>query len=77
MTAKKWEFNPSIIKVKIGDKVRLRVISIDVDHGLAIPEFGVNIILKPNKLSTAEFIADKKGEFTFFVPFTAELVIWI
>ena len=52
--------------MKLGDKVRLKVKSIDVDHGLAIPEFGVNLILKPNELQTVEFVADKKGEFPFF-----------
>lgn len=66
VTAKSWQFEPSTIKVKLGDKVRLRVKSVDVDHGFSIPEFRVNMTLKPNRLLTTEFVADKKGEFTFF-----------
>ncbi len=66
MTAKQWEFDPAIITVKKGDKVRIKVKSIDVTHGFALPDFSVNENLEPGKEITVEFIADKKGEFTFF-----------
>jgi len=55
-----------LITVKQGDKVKLNVKSIDVTHGFAIPEFNVKVDLLPNKEETIEFVADKKGEFTFF-----------
>ena len=65
MTAKNWEFVPNEITVNNGDIVRLKVTSVDVDHGLSIPEFGIKVDLAPGKEETAEFVADKKGEFTF------------
>lgn len=66
MTAKQWVFEPSTVRVKEGEKVRLKIKSVDVNHGFAIPEFNVNLSLSPNKEETAEFVASKKGEFTFF-----------
>ena len=66
MVAKNWEFDPSTITVNQGDTVRITIKSIDVDHGLAIPDFNVNVKFKPGDIKTVEFIADKKGEFRFY-----------
>jgi len=66
MTAKQWAFDPAVITVKQGDKVKLTIKSIDVTHGFALTDFNVKVDLVPNKEETVEFIADKKGEFTFF-----------
>lgn len=64
--AKQWEFQPATIRIKEGDKVRLKIKSVDVSHGFAIPEFDVNVTLEPQKETVVEFIANKKGEFIFF-----------
>jgi|TARA_Y100000310_G_scaffold91480_1_gene88840 cytochrome c oxidase subunit 2 len=66
MTAKKWDFSPSTITVNEGDKVILNVESIDVTHGIAIPDFGVSESLSPGNTVKIEFTADKKGSFSFF-----------
>ena len=66
MTAKKWEFEPSTITVNNGDRVKLVINSVDVRHGMAIPEFNVNEILEPGEINTIEFVADKTGTFDFF-----------
>lgn len=66
LTAKQFAFEPGIIEVNKGDKVRLIVTSIDVPHGFSIPEYGINERLEPNKQVTIEFVADKEGTFTFF-----------
>lgn len=66
MTAKKWEFSPSTITVKQGDKVKLSITSQDVTHGFQIAEYNVKVLLEPDKTSVAEFTADKKGSFKFF-----------
>ncbi|MEK7597946.1 MAG: cupredoxin domain-containing protein [Patescibacteria group bacterium] len=66
MIAKKWQFDPSVINVKQGDRVRLKIKSIDVTHGFSLLDFNVNANLEPEKEITVEFVADKKGEFTFF-----------
>ena len=66
MTAKQWEFLPPAIEVNHGDTVELTIKSIDVTHGILIPEFGINERLEPQKEVVINFIADKKGEFDFF-----------
>lgn len=66
MTAEKWMFTPSSIVVKQGDRVKLKIKSIDVTHGFALPDFDIKVGLVPNKEETVEFTANKKGEFTFF-----------
>lgn len=65
VTAKQFEFIPSTIRVKQGDTVWLHVKSIDVTHGLVIPEFGINEQLSPNEDVHVKFVADKKGTFPF------------
>ena len=49
LTAKNWAFDPPLITVKQGDKVKLNVKSIDVTHGFAIPEFNVKVDLFSQK----------------------------
>jgi cytochrome c oxidase subunit II len=66
MIAKQWEFDPGVIRVNKGDTVRLFVKSIDVAHGFALPDFGVNERLNPEQTVEVEFVADKTGTFTFF-----------
>ena len=66
LTAKQFEFTPSVIEVSKGDKVRLIVTSLDVPHGIAIKEYGINEQLNPGKPVTIEFTADKAGTFTAY-----------
>jgi len=66
ITARQFEFSPSTIQVNKGDRVRIIAETADVNHGLAIPDFKVDLLLEPGKPQTVEFVADKTGTFTFF-----------
>ena len=66
ITAKQFQFDPATIEVNKGDKVRLIVTSIDVPHGIGIPEYGINERLDPGKPVTIEFTATKEGTFAAF-----------
>jgi cytochrome c oxidase subunit II len=66
ITAKQWEFIPNRIEVNKGDSVTLFIASIDVNHGIGIPDFGVFTALKPGQTTEVQFIADKAGTYTFF-----------
>ena len=66
MTAKQFDFSPDTIEVNKDDKVRLIVTSIDVPHGISIPEYGINERLDPGKPVKIEFTADKQGTFTAY-----------
>ncbi len=66
MTAKQWEFTPSTLTVKKGDKVKLSIKSVDVAHGFTLTAFGISERLEPNKTVVVEFTADKVGTHSFF-----------
>ncbi len=59
-------FDPAVIEVNKGDKVRIIAESRDVPHGFAIDEYGINLYLDGLRPETVEFIADKAGTFTFY-----------
>ncbi|MBC8500201.1 MAG: cupredoxin domain-containing protein [Nanoarchaeota archaeon] len=63
--ARNWEFAPNTIRVNLGDRVELHVESVEGTHGFLLPEFGVNEILEPGNDVHVNFVADKKGTFTF------------
>ena len=66
VTAKQFAFDPNVITVNKGDHVILKIKSLDVTHGFALPDFGVNVPLTPGDEKTVEFDATKSGEFGFF-----------
>jgi heme/copper-type cytochrome/quinol oxidase subunit 2 len=66
MIAKNWEFQPATVTVSEGDVVRLNINSIDVDHGISLLDFNVSEKLESGQTTSLEFVADRKGSFTFF-----------
>lgn len=66
-TAERGGFQPSEIRVRQGERVRLRIIGDDVVHGLMIPELGIAVKeIKPGEETILEFVPEKSGEFMFF-----------
>ena len=65
VTAKKYEFNPNVIKVKQGDHVRLVIMATDRDHGFKLAAFNIDQELRKGEPATVEFTADKAGTFPF------------
>lgn len=66
VTAKQYAFEPNPITVNKGDRVKLNVKTLDVTHGISIPDFGVNAIVKPGVPMTVEFVASKAGTYGIF-----------
>ena len=62
---KQWQFSPRNIEVNKGDTVILNVKSIDVAHGIVIPDLGINEYIAPEQEIKIEFIADREGTFYF------------
>jgi cytochrome c oxidase subunit 2 len=65
MTAKNYEFDPSTITVKKGEKVRLIITATDCDHDFKLDAFDINQVLKKGDPETIEFTANKAGTFEF------------
>ncbi len=67
INAFRYAFDPDVIEVNQGDKVRIIAKSLDGAHGFAIPDFGVNLYLDGSgEEQVAEFVADRKGSFPFY-----------
>jgi cytochrome c oxidase subunit II len=63
MTAKKYEFSPSSIHAKRGERVKLQITAVDHDHGFKLAAFGIEQELKEGETTTIEVTADKAGTF--------------
>ncbi len=62
--AENYKFHPDTITVNKGDKVVIKAIAVDKDHGFGIKAYGIDQPLPKGKWVTIEFTADKKGEYT-------------
>lgn len=70
-TPEHGNLSPSVIRVKKGDVVRLRLTSEDVSHGFRIKEFDVKVYpIKAGKFETVEFVPDLAGTFDFYCNIT-------
>lgn len=65
ISAKKFEFTPSVIKVKKGVPVTIELASTDRKHGFKIKEFKIEATVKPGKKTRITFTPDKVGSFLF------------
>jgi cytochrome c oxidase subunit 2 len=65
VTAKKFEYSPSEIKVKKGVPVVLEFTSLDRLHGFSCPALGIRSDIEPGKTTTIEFTPQTAGTFPF------------
>lgn len=59
--------NPTIT-VKQGQRVTIELRTLDITHGFAIDELGVNAIVLPGETVTVSFVASKVGVFKYYCP---------
>lgn len=60
--AEKFQYSPSVIKVKKGEHVKIVINNVDFNHGMIIPALGLSGI------DSIEFTADETGTFEFRCP---------
>jgi cytochrome c oxidase subunit 2 len=65
VTARKYEFSPSVIKAKRGDHIRLVITALDRSHGFKLEAFHIDQKLPMDEPVTVEFTADQAGTFPF------------
>jgi cytochrome c oxidase subunit 2 len=63
MTASNYEFDPAVVTVKKGEKVRLIVTAANRRHGIAIEGYDIDRVLLPGEPTTIELTSDKAGTF--------------
>jgi cytochrome c oxidase subunit 2 len=65
ITAKRYEYNPSIITLKKGVPVTLEFTSLDRLHGFNCPDLGIRTDILPGKVSRIQLVPKKSGTFPF------------
>ena len=65
ITAKRFEFAPATIELKLGEPVVLELSTLDRKHGFKSPELGVDAVIVPGKTTRVRLVPDKVGTFTF------------
>lgn len=63
ITARQWAYDPSIITVNYGDRVTIKLMSQDVEHGFYLDGYGINVKFNIENPQTVTFIANKAGIF--------------
>lgn len=59
----RYKYEPSVIRVKQGDRVRLLLEGMDLEHGFYIDGYDLDITVRHAELKTLEFVADRPGAF--------------
>jgi cytochrome c oxidase subunit II len=66
VAASRYKFDPETIEVDQGDRVVLKLKSLDVAHGFAVKEFKAEAAIpKGGEVVTVEFVAQKAGTYAF------------
>jgi Icc-related predicted phosphoesterase len=65
VTAKKFEYSPSVIALKRGVPAILQLTSLDRQHGFDCPSLKLHAAINPGKVTEVKFTPDKAGEFPF------------
>jgi heme/copper-type cytochrome/quinol oxidase subunit 2 len=63
--ARRFEYDPAILKVNRGDRVTIELVATDVVHGLAIDGYNLETTADPGKTARLTFVADQTGTFRF------------
>jgi cytochrome c oxidase subunit II len=60
---KKYNIQPSVIRLKVGQPVALEVSTADVQHGFDVPDLGIKEPVQPGRPATIRFTPKSKGEY--------------
>jgi len=70
MTAVRSQFNPDVVRAKVGDRVIVHITNIeqtpDATHGFSVPTKNVMVSIDPGETTTVEFVADTPGSYSFY-----------
>jgi cytochrome c oxidase subunit II len=66
ITAKKFEYSPSVITIKKGVPVILEFTSLDRVHGFTVPDLdGIRATIERGKITRVRIVAPKTGSYDF------------
>lgn len=65
ITANQFAFDPPVLRVNQGDRVRLTLHAADVVHGFYLDGYGLKTRIEPGLSQYVEFTADRPGKFRY------------
>jgi cytochrome c oxidase subunit 2 len=65
VTAKRFEFNPSVIHLKAGAPAVIELTSLDRRHGFAAPDLGIDAEINPGAPTLVRVTPQTPGEYPF------------
>ena len=65
ISAKRFEYSPNVIKVKVNTPVVLELTTLDRVHGFAVPDLKLEAEIKPGEITRVRFVPQKTGTFAF------------
>jgi heme/copper-type cytochrome/quinol oxidase subunit 2 len=65
VVARQFAFDPPVLRVNRGDRVRLVVRAADVVHGFRVDGYGRDVRVEPGISQRVEFVADRSGKFRY------------
>ncbi len=63
--ARRFEYDPAVLKANPGDRVTIELVAEDVVHGLSIDGYNLQTTADPGKTASISFTADRSGTFRF------------
>jgi cytochrome c oxidase subunit 2 len=63
IVAKRFAFEPNVVTLKKGEPVSLVIKSYDVEHGLILPDLGLNLTLRKHGSGELNFTPREDGDF--------------
>ncbi len=61
----RFKYTPEVLRVNKGDRVKINLDSMDVEHGLYLDGYDIQILVPEKGFTTLEFVANKSGAFRF------------
>jgi cytochrome c oxidase subunit 2 len=65
VTAKKFDYEPAVITLKLNEPVVFQLKTIDVVMGFSVPDFGVRATIIPGQVAELPMTPTRTGEFIF------------
>jgi cytochrome c oxidase subunit 2 len=65
VTAKKFEFSPAVIELKVGVPAVIEFTSADRKHGFALPDFKIDEQIEAGGVTRIRIVPDRPGTFPF------------
>jgi cytochrome c oxidase subunit 2 len=62
---KQFAYEPNVLRVSKGDRVKINIDSVDVTHGFYLDGYGINQTVPEREQKTLEFVANQAGAFRF------------